>query len=121
MSNILPKLRDGLDFMPSPVGDRPGLLIRDPFQYSDSILIIPPLLVHGLSFFNGEETELDLQAYLSRLTGEIIPGDVVASMVKALSDNGFVDGPEFEERRNRRHEEFASASTRLATCRDRLS
>ena len=114
MSRILPKLRDGLDFMPSPVGERPGLLIRDPFQYSDAILIVPPLLAQGLSFFNGEETELDLQAYLSKLTGQIIPGDVVSSMVSALTGNGFVEGPEFEERRNRRRDEFASSPIRLA-------
>jgi hypothetical protein len=114
MSKTLPKLRDGLDFMPSPVGERPGLLIRDPFQYSDAILIVPPLLAQGLSFFNGEETELDLQAYLSKLTGQIIPGDVVSSMVNALTSNGFVEGPEFKERRNRRRDEFASSPIRLA-------
>ena len=39
---ILPKLRVDLDIMLSPVTDRPGLLIRDRFRYSDTTLIIPP-------------------------------------------------------------------------------
>jgi hypothetical protein len=29
MSDRLPRLRNDLDIMPSPVADRPGLLIRD--------------------------------------------------------------------------------------------
>ena len=99
--------------MPSPVKERPGLLVRDPFQYSESIIIIPPLLAHGLRFFNGEDTELDLQAYLSKITGEIVPGTVVTSMVKALEDNGFLDGEGFNSLREKRHQDFASAPTRM--------
>ena len=34
-----------LDFMPSPVEDRPGLLIRDPYHFSEVTLIVPPALV----------------------------------------------------------------------------
>ena len=35
VSQPLPRLRLELDFMPSPVEDRPGLLIRDPYQFSN--------------------------------------------------------------------------------------
>jgi len=62
-------LRRGLDIFPSPVPERPGLLFRDPFRYTDEILIIPPLLVAALSFFDEESTVLDAQAYLSKLSG----------------------------------------------------
>ena len=48
MSQPLPRLRMTLEFMPSPVEDRPGLLIRDSFGYSDAMLIIPPPLVEVL-------------------------------------------------------------------------
>ena len=65
---MLPRLRDSLDFMPSPVEDRPGLLIRDPFHYSDVTLIVPRALVQGLSFFDGEHSALDLKAFLVRAT-----------------------------------------------------
>ena len=66
---ILPKLRTNLDIMLSPVRDRPGLLIRDFFRYSDATLIIPPLLIPGLLLFDGMRTELDLQAELTRSLG----------------------------------------------------
>ena len=50
--------------MPSPVADRPGLLIRDPYRYSDMTLIVPPVLVQCLQCFDGEQTDLDLKALL---------------------------------------------------------
>ena len=53
MSKRLPRLRTNLDFMPSPVPDRPGLLIRDAYRYSDATLIIPPELVESLRCFDG--------------------------------------------------------------------
>ena len=31
----LPRLRGDLDLMPSPVAEQPGLLLRDPFRYTE--------------------------------------------------------------------------------------
>src|SRR3982074_2283014 len=47
MSKPMARLRANLDFMPSPDPDRPGLLIRDAYRYSDATLIIPTALVGG--------------------------------------------------------------------------
>ena len=68
---MLARLRRALDFMPSPVPDRPGLVIRDPFRFSDATLIIPPALIPCLQFFDGEHTEADLREHLVRLTGDL--------------------------------------------------
>ena len=68
------RLRHTLDFMPSPVQDRPGLVIRDPFHFSDATLIIPPVLVPCLEFFDGEHSERDLRECLVRITGELDVG-----------------------------------------------
>jgi len=57
MPERLPRLRVDLDFMPSPVADRPGLLIRDSLRYSDATLIVPPGLVQCLQLFDGEGTD----------------------------------------------------------------
>jgi len=43
--------------MPSPVADRPGLLIRDPMLYSDQVLLFPPPLVLVLALFDGDQHE----------------------------------------------------------------
>jgi len=69
MTKALPKLRTGLDLLPSPREDQPGLFIRDPYRYSDAMVIIPPQLVHCLLCFDGEQTELDLHNTLAHLTG----------------------------------------------------
>lgn len=113
MSKRLPRLRRGLDLMPSPVSERPGLLIRDPYRYTEEILIVPPLLAAGLVLFDGESTTLDLQAELSRLAGEIVPGEVIESCLRALQDNGFLETEEWERMRDERHSQFAAASVRM--------
>jgi hypothetical protein len=113
MTKRLPRLRAGLDIFPSPVPEQPGLLIRDPFRYTEDILIVPPLLASGLIYFDGERTELDLQAHLSGLTGQLVFSEVVESMVAALRARGFLETEEFERRRERRHAEFAASAARL--------
>jgi AmmeMemoRadiSam system protein B len=98
--------------MPSPVEDRPGLLIRDSFQYSDVTLIIPPLFVRGLEFFDGERTDLDLHAEFTRLTGQIEMGGSVRHLIEALSKAGFLEDEIYATMKERRHREFADSPVR---------
>lgn len=112
MDKQLPRLRQGLDIFPSPIPDRPGFVIRDPFRYSEEILILPPLLAAGLSYFDGESTLLDIQAYLTRLVGQIVPGDVVESMADVLQQNGYLETEELERLKRKRHSEFAASAER---------
>jgi hypothetical protein len=56
MSHPLPRLRLGLDFLPSRDPEQPGLVIRDPYRFSDSMLLIPPPIVQSLACFDGEQT-----------------------------------------------------------------
>jgi AmmeMemoRadiSam system protein B len=113
MAQTLHSLRRELDIMPSPVPDRPGILIRDPFQYSDAIVIIPPLLTQALALFDGQHTELDLRALLTRLTGELQTSEVVRNLIQALDQNGFLESPRFFEMRDRKQRAFAESELRL--------
>ena len=65
-----------LDFMPSPSPEHPGLFIRDPYRFSDAMLVIPPPLVECLQCFDGLQTELDLRAALVSITGELEVGQL---------------------------------------------
>jgi AmmeMemoRadiSam system protein B len=112
MNKQLPRLRRGLDIFPSPVPDRPGLLFRDPFRYTSEILIVPPLLVAALNYFDGESTALDAQAYVSKLAGQLIPSEIIDSLVSALRENGFLETEEFARLRDARHAEFAANASR---------
>ena len=112
MSNQLPRLRLSLDFMPSPDQQNPGLLIRDPFRFSDSMLLIPPQLVECLACFDGEQTTLDLRASLVRITGEIQVGEIEKNLYETLSAAGFLEDEKFEELRSARIAEFQAAPKR---------
>jgi AmmeMemoRadiSam system protein B len=111
---MLPRLRHSLDFMPSPLQDKPGLLIRDPFQFSDATLIIPPALVQCLEFFDGEHSALDLRAHLVQLTGDLGAGEIEEHLTQALSSAGFLEDEAFFERKADREREFAEAPHRYA-------
>jgi AmmeMemoRadiSam system protein B len=113
MDKQLPRLRRGLDIFPSPVPERPGLLFRDPFRYTNEILIIPPILTAALHFFDGESAILDAQAYVSKLAGQLIPSEIIESMVDVMRENGFLETEEFYRLRATRHAEFAATPRRL--------
>jgi AmmeMemoRadiSam system protein B len=103
-----------LDFMPSPVEDRPGLLVRDPFQYSDATLIIPPQLVACLECFDGERTENDLRETLFRITGDFQVGELQRHLWETLSGAGFLEDGNFERLREERETAFARDACRPA-------
>jgi hypothetical protein len=100
--------------MPSPVADRPGLLIRDPYHYSDVTMIVPPLLVECLKCFDGEQTDVDVRAVLVRLTGELEIGDVAAQLIETLNTSGFLENEFFEQLKQRSERRFAAAKKREA-------
>ena len=112
---MLPRLRTNLDFLPSPFPEKPGLVIRDPFHYSDATLIIPPALVACLEFFDGVRTELDLREYLVRLTGDLQVGELEQHLVDALSGAGFLDDASFAQRKEQAERAFADAPVREPT------
>jgi MEMO1 family protein len=104
-----------LDFMPSPDPEQPGLLIRDPYQFSDAMLLIPPPLVPCLACFDGEQTELDLRSNLVQATGEIQVGELEKHLLETLSAAGFLENEVFGEIRARRMREFAESPRREAS------
>src|SRR5215831_16598699 len=101
-----------LDFMPSPSPEHPGLFIRDPYRYSDAMLVVPPLLVECLACFDGVQTELDLRARLVQLTGQLDLNGIVRGLVDTLSGAGFLEDEQFTNMRDERTREFASKEVR---------
>jgi AmmeMemoRadiSam system protein B len=114
MAAPLPRLRATLDIMPSPLPEKPGLLIRDPFRYSDVTLVVPPLLARCLGCFDGAHDQADLRAELSRLTGEVAVSDIAKQLVRALRDAGFLDDQRFAALRDARERAFAAGDERAA-------
>src|SRR3954447_19642561 len=101
-----------LDFMPSPSEEHPGLFIRDPYKYSDAMLVIPPPLVECLQCFDGRQTELDLRATLVRITGELDIAQLQQHLLETLSAAGFLEDHVLERLQAGRKREFAEAPIR---------
>jgi AmmeMemoRadiSam system protein B len=101
-----------LDFMPSPSPERPGLFIRDPYRYSDAMLIIPPVLVECLRCFDGSQTDLDLRAALVRITNNLDVGEIERHLVETLSQAGFLEDDNFARIETERRQEFAVSAVR---------
>ena len=115
MPQQLPRLRYDVEFLPSPVAKRPGLMLRDPFCYTDATLIIPPALVPALRCFDGELTDLDLRQTLTQTTGDLEVGELMNHLISTLDNGGFLLTPRFDELRGRCHRQFAEAPVRSAT------
>ena len=109
---MLARLRPTLDFMPSPVPDKPGLLIRDPFYFSDATLIIPPVLIDSLTYFDGAHSSLDLREHLVRLTGDLDVSGLEQHLIDTLSGAGFLEDDAFFRRKEEAERVFAGATTR---------
>jgi len=91
------------------------LLIRDPYQFSGSMLLIPPPLVASLACFDGEGTELDLRESLVQATGEIQVGPLEKHLVESLSNAGFLEDQAFDKLRQERIQSFTAAPRREAS------
>jgi AmmeMemoRadiSam system protein B len=115
MPRRLAPLRRGLDAVPSPVKDRPGVLLRDPFRYAEDVVIVPPPLVPFLRFFDGEHDEGDLAVALHRATGELAAASYARALAEALAGSGFLEDEELDRRRTARHRAFAEAPRREAS------
>jgi hypothetical protein len=98
--------------MPSPSPDHPGLFIRDPYRFSDAMLIIPPPLVECLECFNGRLTDLDLRAALVRITGSFEVEEISRNLVETLQVSGFLEDETFARLQEERRREFARLPVR---------
>jgi hypothetical protein len=98
--------------MPSPAPEHPGLFIRDPYRFSDAMLIIPPLLVECLACFDGRQSELDLRAALVRLTNDLEVGELARHLTQTLSSAGFLEDETFERMERESRAAFAAQTIR---------
>ena len=99
--------------MPSPIAEQPGLLLRDPFRYTDDMLVVPPAWVALLRCLDGAHSMLDAQALMTRLAGgKIVARSALQEFVTILSDTGFLDDEALARRVERSHDAFRASPVR---------
>jgi hypothetical protein len=113
MPRTLAALRRGLEVVPSPDPNEPGLVLRDPYRYTDQAIFVPPPWTVALGFLDGEHTDLDVQEALTRATGELVFGETVRQFEAALQEQGFLETAEFRLLRDAREAEFRAQPERL--------
>jgi AmmeMemoRadiSam system protein B len=101
-----------LDFMPSPSAEDPGLFIRDPYRFSESMLIVPPPLVECLQCFDGRHSDLDLRAALVRITGRLEVEEIARNLAETLEKAGFLEDESFARMQKEKRREFAEKPIR---------
>jgi len=89
-------------------------LLRDPFRYSEAMLVIPPALIGLLGCLDGERTEGAVADLLTKQLGTNIPNDLLAHLVGTLQSNGFLETEEYFQMREARHAAFRELPQRLA-------
>jgi AmmeMemoRadiSam system protein B len=92
--------------MPSPSQEHPGLFIRDPYRFSDAMLIIPPPLIECLQCFDGQQTSLDLRASLVKATNNLEVGGLGQHLLDTLSKAGFLEDEQFARMEETRRRDF---------------
>lgn len=112
MTQYLPRLRSSLDVFPSPVEDQPGLLLRDPLNYSEDILIIPPVFISALQMLDGKHTESEVQTQLTQVIGRPFPIHPLHEFLAVLQQAGFLETAEFNQMRAEKHAAFAALPLR---------
>lgn len=108
----LPKLRMDLDFQPSPSEEQPGLLIRDPFRYSDTTLIIPKYLLRFLPYFDGQHTSEQLIHEVEHCAGRDNAVRLEAHLRETLDNAGFLHGKRFEQLKEQAFDTFRNSEIR---------
>jgi AmmeMemoRadiSam system protein B len=101
-----------LDFIPSPSREDPGLFVRDPYRFSDAMLLVPPPLVECLECFDGHHSDLDLRASLVRITGRIETEEVARHLTETLANAGFLEDETFARMQTGKRREFAAMPVR---------
>ena len=112
MAARMPALRQDLDVMPSPVADRPGLLVRDPMGFAEGMLIVPPPLIPLLAIFDGQSDVADVKAALVRQAGDVRAAAVVDQLLEAFGGGGFLVDDTYAARRAAKERAFAEAPVR---------
>ncbi|MCX7642671.1 MAG: AmmeMemoRadiSam system protein B [Armatimonadetes bacterium] len=109
-----PKLRT-IDIVPIQFDGRPHLLLRDPFQLTDKMLIVSAQTGLLLALLDGTRTLREIQVDLMRLTGEFVMSDQIEGLLRQLDECLFLENERFREALDLAIAEFRKTSFRQSS------
>jgi len=109
-----PKLRP-VEVFPVPTKQGRLIGIRDATGLSDRIISASPGVVRILQMLDGEHNLLDIQAVLTRESGQLVYSDEIKKVLELLDEALLLEGERFDTWRARIEKEFADSPVRKAT------
>jgi len=110
-----PRLRRGLDLLPSWMPKHPGVILRDPRRYADELRYVPDFLAAVLGALDGRTRRAELaQALARRGLGPARAARELDALLEVLDEDGYLEGPRFVARRDAKHTAFSDAPVRVA-------
>ncbi len=106
-----PKLRN-VEFIPTSVGEKQGLILRDPFLYTDKILFIPREIVGVIQFFDGTKTYRQIAEEILRLSGSRVAESDVKIVADELDRSHYLVSESFLKQKRRVDEDFFNSPVR---------
>ena len=107
-----PKLRN-IDARPISHEGRPVLLLRDPLQLTDKVLLVPPLLASILSLCDGtREDARHLSIASSLISGYRIDPAAIEELLRALDEAFLLESERFVEAREQALSHYRNATMR---------
>jgi AmmeMemoRadiSam system protein B len=89
-----PRLRP-LEAFPLETEDGRVLALRDPSGLSDAIALLPPGAAAVVQLFDGRRDRKDVQLEFLRRHGQMLPSDVLESLISRLDESLLLDSPRF--------------------------
>ena len=108
-----PKLRP-VEAIPAEVGGQQVVCLRDPYNFSDRVLLLPLPLFYIVSLFDGRHSRLDVQAAFVRRYGELLFRERLDDIVRECDEAHFLEGEGFETYRAQIEADFARSPIRRA-------
>ena len=110
-SSTYPKIRP-LDVRPQVHNGQPHVILRDPLQLSDNMLLVPQPWAAVLAFCDGTRSPQAMVSAYQKTYGMSIDADFVEQLLSAMDDVFLLDNARSEEALQRALDEYRQASFR---------
>ena len=108
-----PKLREIAAIATEHEG-RKVLLLQDPEQISEEVVMLPHELLPIIRFFDGQHSFRDIQAEIMRQTGELLDSEIISKLAEELDQHLLLDSERFQQHLAQIQKEWDSLSARPA-------
>jgi len=106
-----PKLRYVESFPVSSQGEK-YVCLRDPLNFTDKIVFLPPAVFFAVSLFDGDHSVRDIQVAFMRQFGQLLYTEKIKEIIDQLDANLFLESERFQEHKSKLVSAFLNSPAR---------